>query len=370
MSLKTFAEGEFMSRPSPKLRASGSDAQSERAALKRRATINDIARLADVSKKTVSRVINQSPFVKEDTRNRIHEIMRELGYVPDPQARGLAFRRSFLIGLVYDNPNAQFVVNAQQGVLDGVRGSGFEIVLHPCDRLAKNFLEDVVSFVERQKLYGVVLLPPVSENNKLVDLLKERGVHYVRVASAVIDEPSNLIVSNDRLATSEAATHLAMLGHKRIGFVSGPPGFRSGRERAEGFIDGLKTHGIAVPDDLIVQGAYTYESGIAAAQILLNRKPRPTAIFASNDEMAAGVYEAARKLKIAIPQELSIVGFDDAPVSSRLWPPLTTVRWPLVDMGRAAAEKLLRAESSAGPTAEDARPFQAHLVVRESTAPA
>lgn len=354
---------------SSKPRPAPIEAAAERTGLKRRATINDIARLADVSKKTVSRVINQSPFVKEDTRKRIHEIMKELGYVPDPQARGLAFRRSFLIGLIYDNPNAQFVVNAQQGVLDGVRGSGFEIVLHPCDRNAKTFLSEVTSFVERQKLYGVVLLPPVSENNKLVELLNERGVHYVRVASAVIDEPSNLVVSNDRLATAEAAAHLAKLGHERIGFISGPQGFRSGKERREGFVEGLKAHGIALPDDMIVQGAYTYESGVAAAQTLLGRKSRPTAIFASNDEMAAGVYEVARKLKIAIPDELSIVGFDDTPVSSRLWPPLTTVRWPMADMGRAAAEKLLRAEAAQPSAADDARPFPARLVVRESTAP-
>lgn len=345
-------------------------ARSKPAPPKRRATINDIARLAEVSKKTVSRVINQSPFVKEDTRQRIHEIMNELGYVPDPQARGLAFRRSFLIGLVYDNPNAQFVVSAQQGVLEGVRGSGYEIVLHPCDRLAKNFLPEVMAFVERQKLYGVVLLPPVSENNKLVEMLRERNVHYVRVASAVIDGPAHLIVSNDRLATSEAATHLAMLGHTRIGFISGPPGFRSGKERREGFVEGLKAHGIDLPEAYVAQGAYTYESGIEAALQLLAQKPRPTAIFAANDEMAAGVYEAARKLGVAIPRDLSIVGFDDTPVSSRLWPPLTTVRWPLVEMGRAAAQKLLRAESGTPPAAADARPFSAHLVVRESTAAA
>jgi LacI family transcriptional regulator len=354
----------FMPRTSSSLRATRETGAELPGTAKRRPTINDIARLASVSKKTVSRVINQSPFVKEETRRRIHEIMEEMGYAPDPQARGLAFRRSFLVGLIYDNPNAQFVVNAQQGVLDGMRGSGFEVVVHPCNRQAKTFLTDVASFVDRQKLYGVVLLPPVSENDRLVSLLKERGCRHVRIASAVIDAANHLVVSNDRLATAEAAAHLAELGHGRIGLIAGPPGYRSRTERREGFVQGLRAHGLDLPPDLIVDGAYTYESGVAAAEKLLRLKPRPTAIFASNDEMAAGVYQAARQLNLAIPRDLSIVGFDDTPVSSRLWPPLTTVRWPILDMGRAAAKKLLSEEGEAG-----AQPFLAHLIVRESTAP-
>src|SRR5690242_7654013 len=127
----------------------------------RRPTINDIARLANVSKKTVSRVINQSPFVKDETRAKIDAVIQQIGYAPDPQARGLAFRRSFLIGLVYDNPNAQYIVNAQEGVLDALRGSEFELVVHPCDRLSEDFVAGVRRFVERQKLHGVILLPPV-----------------------------------------------------------------------------------------------------------------------------------------------------------------------------------------------------------------
>ncbi|MGE0595884.1 MAG: LacI family DNA-binding transcriptional regulator [Hyphomonadaceae bacterium] len=334
---------------------------------KRRPTINDIARLAGVSKKTVSRVLNNSPFVREETRLRVNELMREHDYTPDPQARGLAFRRSFLIGMVFDNPNAQMVVTMQEGVLDGLKGSGFELVVHACDRTAPNFLPEVAAFVERQKLFGVILLPPVSENDALVAILKERNCHYVRMASAVIDEPGNLVASNDSLATAEAAKHLAKLGHTRIGFIAGPPGFRSREERRVGFLSGLAQHGIALPAHYCVDGAYTYESGIAAAEQLLAQTPRPTAIFASNDEMAAGIYQAARQLGLSIPDELSVVGFDDTPVSRRLWPPLTTVRWPIHDMGRAAAQHLLRAAGQQQPPRESAV-FPAFLVERESTA--
>ncbi|MBX3428284.1 MAG: LacI family DNA-binding transcriptional regulator [Hyphomonadaceae bacterium] len=343
--------------------------ETSRGGGRRRTTINDIARLAGVSKKTVSRVLNNSPFVREETRLKVNSLMQEMGYTPDPQARGLAFRRSFLIGMVFDNPNAQMVVTMQEGVLDGLKGSGFELVVHACDRNAKNFLPEVSAFVERQKLFGVILLPPISENNALVEMLTERGCHYVRMASAVIDVPGNLVASTDGLATAEAAKHLADLGHTCIGFIAGPPGFRSREERRAGFLAGLKERGIQLAAKNMVDGAYTYESGIAAAEKLLKLSPRPTAIFASNDEMAAGVYHAARQLGLSIPIDLSVVGFDDTPVSSRLWPPLTTVRWPIHDMGRAAAQHLLRAAADQSPD-EDNAVFPAFLVERESTATA
>ena len=135
-----------------------------RRTLEKKHTINDIARLANVSKKTVSRVINESPFVREETRTPIDEIIRSTGFTPDPQARGLAFRRSFLIGLVYDNPNAQYVINMQEGALDALRRVGYELVVHPCDRNSPEFLSDIRQLVSRQKLDGMLLLPPVSEN--------------------------------------------------------------------------------------------------------------------------------------------------------------------------------------------------------------
>src|SRR3954469_17370614 len=150
---------------------------------RRRPTINDIARLAGVPKKTVSRVINASPYVQTETREKIQQVIAEMGYAPDPQARGLAFRRSFLIGLVYDNPNPQYVVNMQLGLLDAMRGSGFELVVHPCDRASPTFLADLRGFVERQRLFGVVLTPSVAEDERAAQLMGEIGCQYVRVAS-------------------------------------------------------------------------------------------------------------------------------------------------------------------------------------------
>src|SRR5215510_4893653 len=147
----------------------------------RKHTINDIARLANVSKKTVSRVINESPFVREETRARITEIIKRVGFTPDPQARALAFRRSFLIGLIYDNPNAPYVINFQEGALGGLRRLGYELVVHPSDRNSPEFLSDIKLVVARQKLDGVIILPPVSENAALADMLESIRCPYIRI---------------------------------------------------------------------------------------------------------------------------------------------------------------------------------------------
>jgi len=334
------------------------------------ATINDIARLAHVSKKTVSRVINNSPLVRIDTREKVEAVIAEHSYIPDPQARGLAFRRSFLVGLIYDNPSPNYVVNMQQGVLDAIRGSGLELVVHPCDRSAENFLSDLKSFVVRQKLFGVVMPPSVSEDDRVVAILKAADCPYVRIASVSLDAPEHMVVTHDRKGAAQAATHLAELGHRRIGMISGPGTFRSSHERGHGFRQALQDYGIDVTPANAKAGAYTFDSGVECASALLSRDAheRPTAIFAGNDEMATGVMKVARDLGLDVPGDLSIVGFDDLPMASRVWPNLTTVRLPIRDMGRMAAEKLtagLRGLNAATMGQPEVDPF---LVIRGSTA--
>jgi LacI family transcriptional regulator len=333
----------------------------------RRPTINDIARLAGVSKKTVSRVINASPFVRDDTRERIEAVIAEMGYAPDPQARGLALQRSFLIGMVYDNPNSQYVVNMQLGLLDGMRDSGFELVVHPCDRSSPTFLADLRSFIERQRLYGVVLTPSVSEDERAAKLLAEIGCEYVRIASVSLDAPEHMIETRDRLGGRAAAAHLAALGHAQIAFISGPSTFRSSHERRAGFEAGLAEHGLKLANGYAAEGRYTFESGIACAEALLKLSPRPTAIFAGNDEMAAGVLHAAREAGVQVPADLSVVGFDDFEIASRLWPSLTTVHTPTREIGRLAAARLTGREEEDGRNPQDRLPS---LVVRQSSGPA
>jgi LacI family transcriptional regulator len=334
----------------------------------RNATINDIARLASVSKKTVSRVINQSPLVQEATRARIQAVIDKFGYVPDPQARGLAFRKAFLIGIVYDNPNAQYIVNSMEGALEAVRNTEYEVVVHPCDRKKPDFITGVRRFVERQKLRGVILLPPISENDELTRALTAADCAYVRITYAQLDDPSRIVISNDRLAVAEVANYLVSLGHKRIGYIAGPAGFRSAIERLAGFREALAERGITIPNEHIVEGGYTYESGVAGGEKLLALTPRPTAIFASNDEMAAGVYRVANKLGLSIPGDLSIVGFDDGPLAARLLPSMTTIRLPIRELGRLAAMKILHPEAAGGAQAM-VTPLEPHLVIRDSCQP-
>jgi LacI family transcriptional regulator len=330
-------------------------------------TINDIARLANVSKKTVSRVINDSPFVREETRTRVTEIMKRVGYSPDPQARGLAFRRSFLIGLIYDNPNAPYVINIQEGALAALRRMGYELVVHPCDRTGPEFFSEIRQLIGRQKLDGVILLPPVSEIAALPELLKRLECPYVRVLSAALDDPENLVLSRDRESSAEVAEHLARLGHTRIAMISGPDSYRSSRERMAGFSQALAERGLKLEPQFIAEGAYTFESGAACAEHLLSLTPRPTAIFAGNDETAAGVYRTAYLRGLKIPDDLTVVGFDDSPLASRLCPSLTTMRQPIRDMGRVAAEKLIAKIANLQlPTPASSTVFP-HLVVRESS---
>jgi LacI family transcriptional regulator len=333
----------------------------------RKPTINDVARLAGVSKKTVSRVINRSPLLNEETRERVAKVIRELDYTPNPQARALALRRNFLVGLIHDNPNAQMVLNMQQGILEALQGTEFEMVVRPVDRNSSMMLEDVRHFLERQRLFGVVILPPISENDALARLCDEVGCRYVRMGSAQLDDPMHMVASNDREVVREATQHLIAQGHSLIGLIEGPDGFRSARERRLGFEDGLKAAGMKLPRSLIAGGNYTFETGVTAAHRLLDQSPRPTAIFASNDEMAAGIVFAARELGIAIPDELSVIGFDDTPIAAHIWPPLTTVRWPIVSMARAAARKLVG--DMIGGVGDQPSMLPSMLVHRSSVAP-
>lgn len=332
-------------------------------------TINEIARLAGVSKKTVSRVINRSPQLTDDTRKKVEAVIRDIGFVPNPQARALALGRNFLIGLVHDNPNAQMILNMQQGILEGLRDTEFEMVVRPVNRAAPTLLADIESFITRQRLYGLVILPPISEKDAIAQLCDTAGCRYVRVGSAPLDDADHMVASNDCDAVRAATEFLISQGHKRIAIVTGPKGFRSAAERLAGFEAALDTAGLSLPRQLKAEGEYTFESGLAATEKLLDLSPRPTAIFASNDEMAAGVLFAARQRGIAVPEELSIVGFDDTPIAARVWPPLTTVRWPIVAMGRSAARKLIADTSLERADAAEPSQFLSALIQRGSVAP-
>jgi LacI family transcriptional regulator len=330
-------------------------------------TINDVARLSGVSKRTVSRVINNSTKVGKATREKIQSIINELNYSPNAQARGLAARRSYLLGLIYDNPDALYINDVQRGVLSVCREFGYELVVHPCDMKSDRLNEEAVQFATRSKLDGVIILPPISENNDLAGVLAQAGVNYVRLAAMALDSTDHVVISNERSAAAAMAEYLLGLGHRRIGYIAGPRGMKSTRERLEGFCDALEKHGCKPARDMLARGAYTYESGVGCAKTLLSNPAPPTAIFASNDEMAVGAINAAREMGLRVPEDVSVAGFDDSSLATRITPTLTTIRRPVREMEQLATSKLI---ASIDGRVDDARVgimVDATLMTRNST---
>ncbi len=332
-------------------------------------TIQDVARAAGVSKMTVSRVVNGSPRITDETRRKVQEAMGGLGYIPNPQARALALRRNFLIALVHSSRNAQTVLDVQQGVLDALAGTEFALVVRPMDRGSPTMLDDLRHFLERQRPFGVLLMAPVSENAQVIDLCGELGCRYMRMGSALQTGGTRSIASDDREAVRGAVDYLVGEGHRRIALVAGPGDYLSARERQAGFEAALRAAGLPLHPGMIVEGDYSYASGLAAGATLLDMAEPPTAVFASNDDMAAGVMQAARQRGLELPAALSVIGFDDMSVAAYMWPPLTTVRRPINAMAHAAADRLVRGTDEVGGTTGDSELFRSTLIVRGSVAP-
>ncbi len=333
-------------------------------------TINDVAELAGVSKRTVSRVINHSLNVNKSTRANIEAAIEQLQFTPNRQARGLAASRSFSIGLVYDVPTL-FINNIQKGILSVCSDAGYELVVHACHIESDQLTDDVSRFVDNVNLDGVIILPPVSEISAVATMLDELGCPYVQFASHLGSEPWKEVVTNYLPAITDMTNHLVKLGHREMGFISGPLGNISSQKRHEMFVKALARYDIKLPRKMIKEGAFTYESGAKAARKLLSQKHRPTAIFAANDEMAFGVMNVAHAMGLKIPEDLSLVGFDGTSFSSFVIPALSTIRRQTDEMARLGTQKLI-AQIDKGPDA--ARNFETmvspQFVPRKSTGPA
>lgn len=332
-----------------------------------RATIRDVARRAGVSIKTVSRVINREANVRPETRELVVEAVRELQYEPNPAARGLAGRRTFSIGLLYENPHEFSYI---QQILDGVFGvcqeHGYALLLRPSSE--EPATEDIVRFLTQTRVDGVVLTAPIGDRPEVTDALADRDVPFVQISPGITDTRWTSVGPDD-LAGSRALTeHLLDLGHRRIGFIKGDPRHGAAGERLAGHLQALQGRSMVADETLIVPGLFDFESGKSAAHGLFRLAERPTAIIASNDDMAAGAIVAAREVGIALPTELSVAGFDDSPTALHTWPPLTTVRQPIVEIASQAAVLLLewiRGERDAHVR----KTFDCRLVVRRSTSP-
>jgi LacI family transcriptional regulator len=337
-----------------------------------RVRLEDVAREAGVSPKTVSRVLNDEANVKDATRQRVLAAMEAMDYHPHPSARSLAGNRSFLVAMLYDNndnPTSSYLAEIQDGVLEACDEHHYSMMVRPLRMGGDDFIRRVDALISHQHPDGVVLTPPITDYAPLLQRLRERGVAQASVSPLTRRDRIGVIM-DERKAARAMVAHLVSLGHRRIAHVVGIPNHGASRWRLAGYRDALAGAGLAEDPALIVQGAFTFGSGVAAARELLalNKRKRPTAVFAANDDMAAGVMWVAGEYGLKVPRDLSVCGFDDTPLASQLWPALTTVRQPSREMGRLAALQLLDTLRGRGPGQLVQVPYS--LELRDSTAPA
>jgi LacI family transcriptional regulator len=337
-------------------------------------TIMDVARLADVSIKTVSRVINKEPNVREELRERVTRAATMLGYRPNFSARSLAGVRSFLIGYLFGDPGGDYTHRVEVSLLNRCRQAGYHLLVEQIDAAAADVSERTSALVSQLRLDGVILTAPITDDRDVLRVLDEAHVPYVRIAPDIDSDSSPQVRIDDFRAAQQLTDHLIALGHRRVGFIRGDPRHAAARLRFDGFRSAMQAHGLDVSEALVEQGSFSYPSGLECARRLLQRPIRPTAIVASNDDMAAAAIAVAHALSVRVPDHLSVVGFDDAPIAQVVWPALTTVRQPIGQMAEVAADLLLTAVAGKStPTWPDPMPrreLDYELVLRQSTAPA
>ena len=332
-----------------------------------RATIEDVAAAAGVSIKTVSRVLNREPNVRPETRDRVLKAAEGLRYTPHASARSLAGHRSFNIALVYNNPSDNYMMGVISGVLEACAAEQYHLILSPVALDEAGLLAEIDNLMAHSRPDGLLLTPPLTDSAALLARLAALDVPYASISPRRQDE--GVAVAMDEPAAAERVVqHLVELGHRRIAHVLGHPAHGASQWRLDGYRRGLAKAGIPVDPTLEVAGEFSFESGVAAAQRLLDMAPMPTAIFAANDDMAAGVLHVAHHRGLRVPEDLSVVGFDDTPISRQLFPLLTTIHQPTRDMGRLATGALLAHIREPNPAHLQRVPHM--LKVRESTGPA
>ncbi len=333
----------------------------------KKVTIFDVAELAGVSIKTVSRVLNNEANVRENTRANVLRAVGELRYRPNAAARELSGRRSRAIGLVYENAEE---FNYTSAVLDGALGAceahGYSLLLCPLNLPNPDPGERVGEFATQTRVEGIVLPAPVSDMAAVTGLLRDMKIPVAAIAPRDPLPAEINIACEDEEATFSLTDYLVGQGHRSIGHIKGHPEHGASAQRFAGYRRALREHGLAFAPGLVRQGYFDFDSGKSAAAALLDLPEPPTAIVAGNDDMAAGVLFEARERGLSVPGQLSVVGFDDTRIASRMWPPLTTVRQPIPQMAETAA-RLLIDKLNGEPVESPQEPFACEVIIRSST---
>ena len=320
-------------------------------------TIHDVARHAGVSPMTVSRVINAESNVREETRARVTASVAALRYSPNQAARSLASADATHIGVLYSNPSAAYLSEFLLGSLEQSSLSGCQLVIEQCEGAEREAIRRLV----KGGVDGVILPAPLCDSEEALKGVEEAGLPAVLVASGRPRAGLCAVSIHDFEASRAMTRHLLGLGHRRIAFINGHPNQTASGQRFRGYIEGMTEAGLSVGTDQVAQGYFTYRSGLEAAEKLLDTF-KPTAIFASNDDMAAATMAVAHRKGLDVPGDLSVAGFDDTPLATTVWPELTTVRQPIADMAREAVRLLV--EQIRGRRGRKARPEPVHKLVK------
>jgi len=302
-------------------------------------TIIDVADEAGVSYTTVSRVMNNKDNVKSETRERVLMAMTRLGYVVDQRARSLAGGRSQVIGLLVHDLGTSYIGEIIRGIDAELAAAQYELMLYTTHRRKTKESAYVVTLT-RGLADGLLLVLPRDPGSYL-DTLRQHRFPHVLIDHRGVDEETPAVAAANRQGAYNATEYLIGLGHRRVGFITGAMDQMCAQDRLEGYRAALVDHGVAFDPELVYEGNFFQPLGYAGASALLELPHPPTAIFASNDISALGVMEAVREHNLRIPEDISVVGFDDIPQAAHVHPTLTTVRQPLEEMGRIATRMLL-----------------------------
>ncbi|MDE2110916.1 MAG: LacI family DNA-binding transcriptional regulator [Alphaproteobacteria bacterium] len=347
------------------------EGKSRRGKTQKIATIYDVARRAYVSKTTVSRVVNGEANVREETRDAVLKAVKALQFRPNKAARSLASAAEARIGVVYCNPSVAYFNELLIGALDGSGRNGMQLVVDKCEIGDVEAAITAVRYLVHGGLNGMVLTAPISESRKLIAELVKAGVAVVSVATGGFRGEVSCVGIDDCKAAYEMTSYLLKLGHRQIGFIKGHPSHTSSTQRSKGFEQALRETECRNIEPMVVQGYFSYRSGLDAAEKLLSGRTIPTAIFASNDEMASAAMSVAHRKGLYVPRDLSIVGFDDT-IAGSVWPQLTTIRQPIYDIASTAidiiADNIRSLKSGVRPKPRNHQ-VPHTLIERESTAP-
>lgn len=330
-----------------------------------RPTIRDVARAAGVGQATVSRVLNNSGYVKPETRQRVVEAASALGFVPSSLARGLVRHATDTVGLIIPDITNPFFPAVTRGMEDAASEAGYTVFLCNTDNDPAMEALDVRRFRER-RVDGIIFVG-TTDRRELVESLLAEGVPVVLTDRGVSDLDVDSVLVDNAAGALAACRHLIDLGHRRIAHVAGAPHTRTGQDRWNGYRRALESAGMVYEEALVRCGDYTLGSGYRIGKELLNMGSRPTAVFAANDLMAFGVLQAAAEAGLSVPDDLSLVGFDDVQMASMVQPGLTTVRQPAYEMGRLAMTMLLERIAGDAPGGGRCHLYQPELVVRATT---